>query len=340
MEVEFNLVCTRTEPLRRILITGGAGFIGSHLATALLQRGDQVTIVDDQSTGSADNLTPLIDDPNLTYVEGDIGDEALLQRVVADQDQVYHLAAAVGVALIASKPIETIERNIYPTQLLMAALRQRVERGEQVRTFFSSTSEVYGKNPKSVWTEDDDLVFGSTSRPRWSYGVSKAIDEFLALACVKEHNLPIVIGRFFNVVGPRQTGAYGMVLPRFVQAALNQQPLIVHDDGAQIRCFAHVQDVVQAVLKLMDTDAAVGEVINIGSDTPITILELAQKVIEVCDSDSTVEFQTYTEAYDASFEDIRRRVPDLSKIGRLIGNPNHHEIEQIIADVRDEFQRH
>ena len=173
MEVEFNLVCTRTEPLRRILITGGAGFIGSHLATALLQRGDQVTIVDDQSTGSADNLTPLIDDPNLTYVEGDIGDEALLQRVVADQDQVYHLAAAVGVALIASKPIETIERNIYPTQLLMAALRQRVERGEQVRTFFSSTSEVYGKNPKSVWTEDDDLVFGSTSRPRWSYGSPK-----------------------------------------------------------------------------------------------------------------------------------------------------------------------
>ena len=322
-----------------VLITGGAGFIGSHLTTALLARGDQVTIVDDQSTGRASNLAHVINNPALNYIQGDIGNETLMNQVVAGQDQVYHLAAAVGVALIASKPIETIERNIYPTQLLMAALRHRVENGDAVRTFFSSTSEVYGKNPKATWTEEDDLVFGATTRPRWSYGVSKAIDEFLALACVKEHNLPIVIGRFFNVVGPRQTGAYGMVLPRFVQAALQGEPLVVHDDGAQIRCFAHVQDVIAAVLVLMQTDAAVGEVINIGSDTPITILELANKVIEVCDSKSQVEFQTYTDAYDESFEDIRRRVPDLTKISNLIGDPNHCGIEQIIADVRDEFNR-
>ncbi len=321
--------------MREILITGGAGFIGSHLTEFLLTRGDQVTIVDDLSTGTPTNLAHLKGHDRLTFVHGDIGDEALLHEVIQGKDQVYHLAAAVGVALIAKQPIETIERNIYPTQLLLAALRQRIERGEKVTTFFSSTSEVYGKNPKEIWTEEDDLVFGSTTRPRWSYGVSKAIDEFLALACVKEYNLPIVIGRFFNVVGPRQTGAYGMVLPRFVQAALAGAPLQVHDDGKQIRCFSHVFDVIRAITKLMDTEEAFGKVINIGSDAPISILELAQRVIELCNSDSTIAFQTYTEAYDESFEDIRRRVPDLTRIRDMIGDPNEHDIDQIIRDVRD-----
>ncbi len=321
--------------MSEILITGGAGFIGSHLAELLLSRDHQVTIVDDLSTGTPDNLKHLEEHESLTFISGDIGDEHLINEVIENKDQVYHLAAAVGVALIAKQPIETIERNIYPTQLLLAALRKRIERGETVTTFFSSTSEVYGKNPKETWTEQDDLVFGATTRPRWSYGVSKAIDEFLALACVKEYGLPIVIGRFFNVVGPRQTGAYGMVLPRFVQAALLGEPLKVHDDGKQIRCFSHVYDVTRAITKLMDTPDAFGKVINIGSDTPISILELATRVIETCDSNSVIEFMTYTEAYDESFEDIRRRVPDLTRIRNMIGDPNEHDIDQIIRDVRD-----
>jgi len=321
--------------LSNILITGGAGFIGSHLTELLLNREDHVTIVDDLSTGTPVNLKHLKNHPQLTFIHGDIGNEQLINEVIQEKDQVYHLAAAVGVALIAKQPIETIERNIYPTQLLLAALRQRIERGESVTTFFSSTSEVYGKNPKEVWTEEDDLVFGATTRPRWSYGVSKAIDEFLALACVKEYSLPIVIGRFFNVVGPRQTGAYGMVLPRFVQAALAGDPLKVHDDGKQTRCFSHVYDVTRAITRLMETPEAFGKVINIGSDCPISILELAKRVIELCESNSQIEFQSYTEAYDESFEDIRRRVPDLSRIREMIGDPNQHDMDQIIRDVRD-----
>jgi|TARA_Y100001934_G_scaffold7876_1_gene10592 UDP-glucose 4-epimerase len=321
--------------LSNILITGGAGFIGSHLTELLLNREDHVTIVDDLSTGTPVNLKHLENHPQLTFIHGDIGNEQLINEVIQEKDQVYHLAAAVGVALIAKQPIETIERNIYPTQLLLAALRQRIERGESVTTFFSSTSEVYGKNPKEVWTEEDDLVFGATTRPRWSYGVSKAIDEFLALACVKEYSLPIVIGRFFNVVGPRQTGAYGMVLPRFVQAALAGDPLKVHDDGKQTRCFSHVYDVTRAITRLMETPEAFGKVINIGSDCPISILELAERVIELCESNSQIEFQSYTEAYDESFEDIRRRVPDLSRIREMIGDPNQHDMDQIIRDVRD-----
>ncbi len=321
--------------MSEILITGGAGFIGSHLTELLLTHNHTVTIVDDLSTGTPANLQHLEDHSGLIFIHGDIGNEELLHEVIQNKDQVYHLAAAVGVALIAKQPIETIERNIYPTQLLLAALRQRIEAGETVTTFFSSTSEVYGKNPKETWTEEDDLVFGATTRPRWSYGVSKAIDEFLALACVKEYNLPIVIGRFFNVVGPRQTGTYGMVLPRFVQAALAGEPLQVHDDGKQIRCFSHVYDVTQAITKLMETQDAFGKVINIGSDNPISILDLAKRVIEICGSTSNIEFQTYTEAYDESFEDIRRRVPDLTRIRNMIGDPNKHDIDQIINDVRD-----
>ncbi|MBT6723171.1 MAG: NAD-dependent epimerase/dehydratase family protein [Planctomycetaceae bacterium] len=321
--------------MSEILITGGAGFIGSHLTELLLTHNHTVTIVDDLSTGTPANLKHLEDHSGLIFIHGDIGNEELLHEVIQNKDQVYHLAAAVGVALIAKQPIETIERNIYPTQLLLAALRQRIEAGETVTTFFSSTSEVYGKNPKETWTEEDDLVFGATTRPRWSYGVSKAIDEFLALACVKEYNLPIVIGRFFNVVGPRQTGTYGMVLPRFVQAALAGEPLQVHDDGKQIRCFSHVYDVTQAITKLMETQDAFGKVINIGSDNPISILDLAKRVIEICGSTSNIEFQTYTEAYDESFEDIRRRVPDLTRIRNMIGDPNKHDIDQIINDVRD-----
>ena len=320
--------------MKKILVTGGAGFIGSHLTEALLARGDQVTVVDDESTGSAVNLANVTSHPHFRYIPGDIGNSELIRWVTDDVDEIYHLAAAVGVALIARQPIQTIERNIYPTQLLLAALRTQQERGRRVKFFLASTSEVYGKNPKETWCEEDDLVFGATTKARWSYGASKAIDEFLALACWREHRLPIVIGRFFNVVGPRQSGAYGMVLPRFVEAALGERPLVVHDDGQQIRCFAHVQDVLASVLELMQTELAWGKVFNIGGDQPVSILELAQLVLRTTDRpEDQIAFQSYAEAYDEDFEDIRRRVPDLSRLHSVISHRNQYNLEAIIREL-------
>jgi UDP-glucose 4-epimerase len=236
-------------------------------------------VIDDESTGSIENLSAIIDHPRLSYTKGTVADEELVARLVQGKDEVYHLAAAVGVRLIAQRPIHTIETNIYTTELLLRQLGRRIERGETVKLFLASTSEVYGKNPKPLWSEEDDIVLGATTRPRWSYGASKAIDEFLALAYWRERRLPTVVGRFFNVVGPRQTGAYGMVLPRLIDAALDGRPLEVHDDGLQQRCFAHVSDVVRMVLGLMDCPEAVGGVCNIGSDQPVSILELARRVI-------------------------------------------------------------
>jgi UDP-glucose 4-epimerase len=315
------------------LITGGAGFIGSHLTELLLSAGHHVIVVDDLSTGQARNLASVIDHPALEYIEGTVEDERLVATVVDRADRVFHLAAAVGVALIAKQPIQTIERNIYPTQLILNRLGERASRGDLVPTFIASTSEVYGKNPKERWTEDDDLVFGATTKPRWSYGVSKAIDEFLALAFYKEQKLPAVVGRFFNVVGPRQTGAYGMVLPRFVDAAQRGDSLIVHDDGKQVRCFAHVDDVVRAVATLVETPSAAGRVYNIGSDVPVSILELANRVIARVNPQSVVEFQSYSDAYDDSFEDIRRRVPDLSRIRAAIDYAPTKDLDAIIDSV-------
>ncbi len=317
------------------LITGGAGFIGSHLTEYLLAEGHRVIVVDDLSTGQAANLAAVIDDPNLEYIEGTVEDETLVASVVDRAERVYHLAAAVGVALIAKQPIQTIERNIYPTQLILDRLGTRAASGTKVPCFIASTSEVYGKNPKEVWTEEDDLVFGATTKPRWSYGVSKAVDEFLALAFHKEQDLPAVVGRFFNVVGPRQTGAYGMVLPRFVDAALRGGPLVVHDDGNQVRCFAHVDDVVRAVATLVETPAAAGRVYNIGSDAPVSILELANRVVARVNPQATVEFQSYADAYDESFEDIRRRVPDLSRIRDAIGYQATRDLDAIIDSVAE-----
>ncbi len=315
------------------LITGGAGFIGSHLAEALLEAGQSVLVVDDESTGTRENIQPLLQHPNFRFVHGTVSDRALVRDLVNDADEVFHLAAAVGVALINQEPIQTIERNIYPTELLLAEVQRRNAEGHPVRLFLASTSEVYGKNPKERWHEEDDLVFGATTRPRWSYGASKAIDEFLALAYWQQKKTPIVIGRFFNVVGPRQTGAYGMVLPRFVDAALAGQPPTVHHDGSQIRCFAHVSDVVQVVIRLMRTDAALGQVFNIGSDRPITILELAQMVIAQIDPSLEVQFQSYEEAYSTNFEDISRRVPDLTKLRGCIDFSIRHQLEDIVSDV-------
>jgi UDP-glucose 4-epimerase len=319
--------------LKTSLVTGGAGFIGSHLTEALIERGDRVIVVDDLSTGQAQNLSRVQTHEQLKYIQASVADRELVHRLVDQADIVYHLAAAVGVALIAKQPIQTIERNIYPTQLILNRLGERVRAGANVRCFIASTSEVYGKNPKSIWSEDDDLVFGATTKPRWSYGVSKAIDEFLALAFFKEDQLPVVVGRFFNVVGPRQTGAYGMVLPRFVSAALRGEPLVVHDDGRQERCFAHVRDVVWAVMKLTETPEAVGRVYNIGSDEPIAIGTLAERTIARLGSSSVVQYQSYAEAYDQSFEDIRRRVPDLCRIRQTIQYRPTKSLDEIIDDV-------
>lgn len=321
--------------VKTILITGGAGFIGSCLTERLLQRGNRVVVVDDLSTGRDANLRDARQHPHFEFVDGTIEDAELTRNLVDRADEVYHLAAAVGVALIATQPIRTIERNIYPTQLILDRLGERMRAGEAVRCFLASTSEVYGKNPKEVWSEEDDLVFGATTKCRWSYGASKAIDEFLALAFHRQFELPVVIGRFFNVVGPRQSGAYGMVLPRFVEAALRGGPLVVHDDGRQTRCFAHVEDVIDAVVRLMETPQAAGRVFNIGSDQPVSILELAERVRARVNPRAEIAFQSYADAYDASFEDIRRRVPDLSRIRETIGYQPRHDLDAIIDAVAE-----
>jgi UDP-glucose 4-epimerase len=318
---------------KRILITGGAGFIGSHLAEYLLERGAQVTLVDDLSTGSMDNISPLLTRPGVRWVPGTVSDRQLVAELVSQTDLVFHLAAAVGVALIAKQPIQTIERNVEPTQFLLAELSRHHQLGRTIPVFIASTSEVYGKNPKPFWCEEDDLVYGSTSKARWSYGVSKAIDEFLALGHFRASRLPAVVGRFFNVVGPRQSGAYGMVLPRFVQAALQGKPLLVHDDGQQIRCFSHVADVVDAICQLMLTESAAGRVFNVGADRPVSILQLAQMVVARTGNKSPIEFQTYQAAYDDDFEDIRRRVPDLSRLKSVIRYTPKFDLEDIIDDV-------
>lgn len=321
--------------MKHALITGGAGFIGSHLAECLLAADYRVTVLDDLSTGSVENLATIRGHFHFSFIEGSAADKALVRRLLADVDEVYHLAAAVGVHLISTAPIHTIETNVYTMELLLSELLRRARAGHPVKLFFASSSEVYGRNPKPRWTEEDDLVFGPTTRPRWSYGASKAIDEFLALAYWREHRLPVVIGRFFNVVGPRQTGRYGMVLPRFVDAALHGQNLVVHDDGQQVRCFAHVLDVVRSVIELMHTDAAVSGVFNIGSDEPITILQLAEKVLATVrpSGQAGIIFQSYLEAFGENFEDVRCRVPDLTRLQHTIEYRASHTLEMIIGEV-------
>ena len=261
------------------LVTGGAGFIGSHLVEALLARGDRVSVIDDESTGSVDNLAAVRDHPRLSYTKGTVADEELVRAGGGRGRRGLPSGGGRGRAADRPEPIRTIETNIYTTELMLRQLGELIDAGRSVKFFMASTSEVYGKNPKPLWTEEDDIVLGPTTRPRWSYGASKAIDEFLALAYWRERRLPVVVARLFNVVGPRQTGAYGMVLPRLVDAALAGGPLLVHDDGQQQRCFAHVSDIVRMILALMASPAAVGGVCNIGSDQPVSILELAQRVI-------------------------------------------------------------
>jgi UDP-glucose 4-epimerase len=314
--------------MTKCLVTGGAGFIGSHLTERLLADGHDVVVLDNLSTGRAENLAGVVDHPRLTLRNGSITDPTLLAESTAGTDYIFHLAAAVGVKLVADDPVRTIETNIYPTEQLLQLAAQRKQ-----RLFIASTSEVYGKNPKATWNEDDDLLLGPTIRPRWAYGCSKAIDEFLSLAYYRKFELPVVIGRFFNVVGPRQVGHYGMVIPRFVDQALRGEPLVVYDDGSQERCFGHVKEVVDCVVKLVQTPAAAGQVFNIGSDQPVSVRTLAQEVIRRVNPALTIRHIPYHEAYGADFEDVQRRVPDLSRLQATIGQKPRLSLGEILDDI-------
>lgn len=312
----------------RCLVTGGAGFIGGHLCAHLLEQGHEVLALDNLSTGQQQNLSAIIDHPKFQFRAGSITDPVLLTEVVQGVDAIYHLAAAVGVKLVADNPVRTIETNIYPTETLLRLAVQT-----KTRFFLASTSEVYGKNAKEVWSEEDDLQLGPTTRPRWAYGCSKAIDEFLALAYHRKFNLPVVIGRFFNVVGPRQVGHYGMVVPRFVEQALRGGPVVVYDDGEQVRCFAHVREIVNCVVGLMENEGATGQVFNIGSDQPVSIRQLAERVIARVGGQVGLEFLPYHKAYGDDFEDVRRRVPDVSKLERTLGFKPRLTLDEILDDV-------
>ena len=314
--------------MARCLVTGGAGFIGSHLTERLLELGHDVVVLDNLSTGRAANLAHLEGHSRLTIRVGSITDPILLAEVITGVDVIYHMAAAVGVKLVADDPVRTIETNIYPTEVLLRLAAQ----GKQ-RVFLASTSEVYGKNPKERWTEEEDLHFGPTSRPRWAYGCSKAIDEFLALAYHRKFGLPVAIGRFFNVVGPRQVGHYGMVIPRFVDQALSGGPVVVYDDGEQVRCFGHVREVVEAVIGLVETPAAHGHVFNIGSDEPVSIRQLAEEIIRRVDPKIAIEFLPYRDAYGDDFEDVRRRVPDVSRLATTLGRKPSMRLGEILDDI-------
>lgn len=317
----------------RVLITGGAGFIGSHLAEKHLERGDEVDIIDDLSTGSMNNIEHIKRHPRFHYHLDSVTNQQLTAELVDLADQIYHLAAAVGVKLIVESPVRTIETNIRGTEIVLhhAAKKRK-------RILITSTSEVYGKTVKVPFSEDDDLVMGATDKGRWSYACSKAIDEFLAIAYWKEKGVPTVIARLFNTVGPRQTGQYGMVIPNLVDQALTGRPLTVFGDGTQSRCFTHVSDVVGALMKLIEHPQAVGEVYNIGSTTEVTIGQLAERIKTLTASSSPIVRIPYEEAYEGGFEDMQRRVPDIAKIGALIGYRPTHSLEEILQSVID-FRR-
>jgi len=343
---------TRTNFPARILITGGAGFIGSHLSEALLEKGHYVTIIDDLSTGRFENIAHLTNNPKFQFAIETITNEVVMDRLVSECNLIFHLAAAVGVKLIVDQPVHTIETNIMGTEaVLRTALRYRA------KVMVASTSEVYGKGNKIPFREDDDVVLGPTSRNRWAYAASKMVDEFLALAYYQERGLPIVIFRLFNTVGPRQTGRYGMVIPRFVHQAIRGQPLTVYGDGNQSRCFLHVRDAVEAISTLAECSQAEGQVFNVGSQEEISILDLAKTILrktlqysthkpnreeqpsQIADisPDQNIRFVPYDQAYSVGFDDMHRRVPDLTKIQALTDWRPKIALDQILDDVLEQF---
>ncbi|HEX8844392.1 MAG TPA: GDP-mannose 4,6-dehydratase [Pyrinomonadaceae bacterium] len=312
----------------RVLITGGAGFIGSHLADAYLLRDDEVYAIDDLSTGSIENIQHLKNNPRFHYTIDTVHNQPLLAELVDQCDVIFHLAAAVGVKLIVESPVRTIETNVKGTEVVLNLANKKKK-----KVLVASTSEVYGLSEQVPFREDGNLVMGATTKGRWSYACSKAIDEFLALAYWREKKLPTIIVRLFNTVGPRQTGQYGMVIPTFVKQALSGRPLTVYGDGNQTRCFGYVGDIVDALIKLMDNPQAVGQVFNIGSNEEVTILELAERVKELTKSDSEITFVPYSEAYEEGFEDMPRRVPDISKVGALVGFRPRMSLDGILQSV-------
>jgi len=312
----------------RVLITGGAGFIGSHLSDAYLERGDEVFIVDDLSTGSFSNIQHLKDNPRFHYKIDSVHNRPVTAELVDQCDVIFHLAAAVGVKLIVESPVRTIETNVNGTEVVLSLASKKKK-----KVLVASTSEVYGLSTEIPFREDGNLVMGATTKGRWSYACSKAIDEFLALAYWREKKLPTVIVRLFNTVGPRQTGQYGMVIPTFVKQALAGRPITVYGSGEQSRCFCYVGDVVGALMKLMDDESAVGEVFNVGSNQEITILDLARKVKELTNSKSEITFVPYDEAYEEGFEDMPRRIPDISKVDGRVGFQPEKSLDGILASV-------
>jgi len=314
--------------MMRVLITGGAGFIGSHLCEAYLSRGDEVYILDDLSTGSMDNIAHIKNHPRFHYTLDTVQNVSIVAELVDTCDVVFHLAAAVGVRLIVESPVRTIETNVRGTEVV---LQQAAKKGKKV--LIASTSEVYGVSTQVPFREDGNLVMGATTKGRWSYACSKALDEFLALAYYQEKKLPTIVVRLFNTVGPRQTGRYGMVIPNFVQQALEGRPITVFGDGTQTRCFGCVDDIVGALVKLMDHPGAVGEVFNIGSTEEVSIAELAEMVKVQTGSASELVLVPYDQAYEAGFEDMPRRVPDTTKIRNLIGFEPTTSLEQILNEV-------
>jgi UDP-glucose 4-epimerase len=312
----------------RVLITGGAGFIGSHLADAYLERGDQVFIIDDLSTGSFENIRHLKDHPRFHYTIESVHNQPVTAELVDQSDVIFHLAAAVGVKLIVESPVRTIETNVRGTESVLSLANKKKK-----RVLIASTSEVYGLSTQVPFQEDGNLVMGATTKGRWSYACSKAIDEFLALAYWREKKLPTIVVRLFNTVGPRQTGQYGMVIPTFVKQALANRPITVYGDGKQSRCFCYVRDVVGALIKLMDDEKAVGQVFNIGSNKEISIYDLAKKVKELTNSRSEIVLVPYDEAYEEGFEDMPRRVPDISKAKKQFGFSPSVDLEEILKRV-------
>lgn len=319
--------------MKNILITGGAGFIGSHLAERFLEQGHEVTVIDDLSTGSICNLDAVRSHPKLRVVIDSIMNQPLMAELIDRCDHVYHLAAAVGVRLVVEKPVHTIETNIRGTEIVLGLASRK---GRQV--LIASTSEVYGKSNRVPFHEDDDIVLGATIRPRWGYACSKAIDEFLALAHYREHGTPVVVVRLFNTVGPRQTGRYGMVIPRFAAQALKNEPISVYGSGEQTRAFGHVADVTGALMALMNKPESVGQVYNVGNDHEISILELAELVRKTAGSTSEICRIPFEQAYDENFEDLARRVPCLDKLKAAIGYEPRFRIEDIVEQVV-EFER-
>ncbi len=317
----------------KALITGGAGFIGSYLAEALLARGEEVCVIDDLSSGRIENIRHLRTNGKFSYVIETVMNRAIMAELVDVADIVFHLAASVGVRLIVESPVRTIETNVKGTEVVLDLASKKKK-----KVILASTSEVYGKASKVPFSEDDDLVLGATTRGRWSYACSKAIDEFLALAYWKEKRVPTVVARLFNTVGPRQTGQYGMVVPSFVRQALRHEPITVYGDGQQTRCFCYVSDVVDALIALSAHPGAVGEVFNIGSDEEITIYDLARRVKALAHSQSEIIMVPYEQAYEAGFEDLPRRVPSIEKIRRLIGYAPTLGIDDILIRVIDSMR--